>query len=1048
MKIEAELHDGTILEFPEGTPDDVIQRTVRRHLGLDKQAAAPAKPAATPAPAIPMEGGAAQPSRQLTDIEAAERPDTPFRDSALGRGIGALTGALQSAMGPRRQPGPAATTGLYETPTGRAPTPAQVEPVSAGEAFGATSIGRAAARASQRLRSIPEAIQTYRDVTTGRMPLSELGALLSQGAAAEPPRSVMADAVRDRQPTIGEIGGPASSQFVEETRRALEGMTPAQRQQVAQLPGMRGAVARQILEGWQQSDATAPASLRGGTQRVEDIALRREQQGASREVAEGMARVQNAFGVEPGALPQARESDFDFDARQQWKDAGALARGLEKGRVLVGEQFTGAARFISDVLGTDLVSERLGAEGDRMERYVAGIGDSKDFLVRNFENAVASTLSNLPALAFGVLTGSSVPALAAMGLQVFGEEYNTGRQKGLEASDATMRASVMGAAEIIGEQFGIGALLKGLRAAADGVATPQLARFFAQHMLREIPGEQLTTAIQFANDKFPQYGLQKQATFDDYLGQVADTLAATVMQGAMMTGGAMAGSAGIRRLRDGSAQYSPLPAQPPIPGALPLPADLAAAVADKPATRALLTTPVIQAEEGSPYAQPQGTVQGQQYVQPGALPQPAAPGPATAEPTAEIAESVSPVSPVSVESDAESVTTGDGTRAAPIVVTAPEHIEQAEQQVNTEPTDAQKEAGNYAKAHVQFQGFNVSIENPKGSERTGTAPDGTAWSVTMPATYGYIKRTEGADGDQVDVYLGDKPDAPNVFVVDQIDPATGKFDEHKALMGFPSIYAARQTYEAGFSDGKGKARLGAITAMPVEQFREWVRAGDTKAPVAYRPKAVDSESALTAANTANEPAKTLAELKAEAALAEPRELAQAALREWLKDHDFRNTGMTGDGIKFYGIGQPRSKNKLVVEMPRGTRHEFTQAQLMTLRPNAAPAGPETPPAPEPPAQPADQAPAEPQTPVAPPAEPAAEPTPEPEATDTPAPSPAPAVPAIAADVLTRLDGRKVDIEVEVGDAGKTARMTLDAGTTLRALDARIEALRKLRECVS
>src|SRR5262249_1106208 len=101
----------------------------------------------------------------------------------------------------------------------------------------------------------------------------------------------------------------------------------------------------------------------------------------------------------------------------------------------------------------------------------------------------------------------------------------------------------------------------------------------------------------------------------------------------------------------------------------------------------------------------------------------------------------------------------------------------------------------------------------------------------MPAHYGYVKRTEGKDGDHVDVYLGPHKNAPMVYVVDQKNAETGQFDEHKALMGFGSEAQARATYLKGFSDGKGKDRLGPVTEMRVEQFKHWLENGDTTKPL-------------------------------------------------------------------------------------------------------------------------------------------------------------------------------------------------------------------------
>lgn len=151
--------------------------------------------------------------------------------------------------------------------------------------------------------------------------------------------------------------------------------------------------------------------------------------------------------------------------------------------------------------------------------------------------------------------------------------------------------------------------------------------------------------------------------------------------------------------------------------------------------------------------------------------------------------------------------------------------------VNTKPTEGQKKAGNYKKGHVNVQGLDITLENPKGTDRTGKAPDGKDWSVTMPADYGYVKRTTGADGDQVDVFVGDDREAPQVYVIDQIDPDTGKFDEHKAVMGVRSEDEAAKLYHDSFSDGRGVDRIGHITTMPVAEFKDWARNGDTSKPL-------------------------------------------------------------------------------------------------------------------------------------------------------------------------------------------------------------------------
>ncbi len=150
--------------------------------------------------------------------------------------------------------------------------------------------------------------------------------------------------------------------------------------------------------------------------------------------------------------------------------------------------------------------------------------------------------------------------------------------------------------------------------------------------------------------------------------------------------------------------------------------------------------------------------------------------------------------------------------------------------VDHAPTEAQKEAGNYAKEHISFHGLPISIENKKGGERSGVGPDGKRWRVALPADYGYIKRTEGADGDRVDVYVGPHKTSRQVFLINQIDHKTGKFDEHKAMLGYHSEREALGDYCRAFSDGKGHARVGSVETMSLDGFKNWLKDGNTKRP--------------------------------------------------------------------------------------------------------------------------------------------------------------------------------------------------------------------------
>lgn len=148
-----------------------------------------------------------------------------------------------------------------------------------------------------------------------------------------------------------------------------------------------------------------------------------------------------------------------------------------------------------------------------------------------------------------------------------------------------------------------------------------------------------------------------------------------------------------------------------------------------------------------------------------------------------------------------------------------------ELKVDTNPSEAQKEAGNYKKGHVKINGFDVSIEQPAGSVRSGKDASGKEWSQVMNNTYGYIRGTKGVDGDHIDVFLGPDMNSDMVYVVDQVN-TDGSFDEHKVMMGFSSLEDARSAYLSNYEDGwQG---LGNITGVALDEFKKWIDSSKRK----------------------------------------------------------------------------------------------------------------------------------------------------------------------------------------------------------------------------
>lgn len=180
------------------------------------------------------------------------------------------------------------------------------------------------------------------------------------------------------------------------------------------------------------------------------------------------------------------------------------------------------------------------------------------------------------------------------------------------------------------------------------------------------------------------------------------------------------------------------------------------------------------------------------------------------------------------------------------------------EETETNPSDAQKESGNYKKGHIKFGGYDYTIENPKGSTRSGKDADGKEWKITMHDTYGYIRGKFGKDGDHLDMFINDKADLDNwngdVFVVDQVNP-DGSFDEHKVMYGYDSMDDAEKAYLANYS--KGWQGLGNITGASKTEFDKWLDTSNRK----LKPFADYAKVKFSQAQSVSEPRYSLKDIK-------------------------------------------------------------------------------------------------------------------------------------------------------------------------------------------
>lgn len=215
-------------------------------------------------------------------------------------------------------------------------------------------------------------------------------------------------------------------------------------------------------------------------------------------------------------------------------------------------------------------------------------------------------------------------------------------------------------------------------------------------------------------------------------------------------------------------------------------------------------------------------------------------------------------------------------------------LAEAERETDTNPSEAQKISGNYKKGHVRLAGFDISIEQPKGSVRRGVDANGKAWETTMNNTYGYIRGTKSVDGDALDVFLGDISswDYSSVFVVDQYNE-DGTFDEHKVMFGFNSKDEAYSSYLANYEAGWDSTHRIDISSVSLDEFKRWVDSSKRKTKAFSLYRGMDGRQEVTDSPTLSDEAPlSLADLFD----ADATQVPQQAEEDLLVQAERANTG--------------------------------------------------------------------------------------------------------------------------------------------------------------
>jgi hypothetical protein len=357
-------------------------------------------------------------------------------------------------------------------------------------------------------------------------------------------------------------------EFVAGIKAKLDAIPEAQRNAALMKLGTRtdatGRAARQIANQYAALEGALPATKGVLETRLEPQMERFMQQGAAPETARSKAIAQAMTGL-PGQDLQQMTADVVGEQagaeaakiKKEMEGAGFAQRVGATAGARAEQTGMGLMNIYADIVGDEEMKTRLrGAQRVAAERGEA-IPKGEGVFAQSAQQAMATLTTQGPMLALSVMTGTAVPVLANVAVEVFGGEYGEGRSQGLSPQAAATRASLLTAAEIVFERFGMTGALAGLKKQLAGNPNADIARYFATAMAKEIPAEQGTTLAQFLIDKAPEFGLRPNAGWADLLEAAGETLRQTVIQSGAMAGttvGAIEGKRGAERALE---KYAP-----------------------------------------------------------------------------------------------------------------------------------------------------------------------------------------------------------------------------------------------------------------------------------------------------------------------------------------------------------------------------------------------------------------------------------------------------------------------------------------------------------
>jgi site-specific DNA-cytosine methylase len=382
---------------------------------------------------------------------------------------------------------------------------------------------------------------------SGVMGGDDVWSTINASAESSTPKSVLEKA-KTLVPPEDKMLNP---EFVNGIQSQLDAMPEADRTKaifnMMQRDNVYGRAAKVIANRYAALDKTTSETAQNFDPRLEAQTKRMVNQGLSPENAVDYAKQSALSGNLLPSFSQMTEAPPEYAEAEPYRIKGnktgieeagqTLLRGGVKAGLSYEQGVRGVNQFIGDALGFDMSTNK--SRLNSINQFTESMGEQSSKPLNLIEGAINSIGQQAPALIGGVLTGSEPAVLGAMFAQSFGQTYDEGARKGLDIGANTSRAAMYAALEVLGEKFGLGDKIKGIKAAANGLPSDKIASFFAHALVKEVPGEELTYAGQFAVDK--GYGFNPEAGIAEFISGAADTLAGTIIQGGIMTGAGVAG---------------------------------------------------------------------------------------------------------------------------------------------------------------------------------------------------------------------------------------------------------------------------------------------------------------------------------------------------------------------------------------------------------------------------------------------------------------------------------------------------------------------------